>query len=161
MGFLNRIEIAEDHRKTYKHLREEYTREIARHQVKVFQLRQKRGLSKFSRWTCSSSLKSAFSNLMIVGHYDNKGYTITEISDLLNCSRQATTNMVNDCLAEGWIDEISKLRYVAGIAMKESYSTYLDEYIQATLDTDVVAIGQAYRGFSNVKSIYINKSETN
>tara|TARA_Y100001972_G_C7451984_1_gene231266 strand:- start:317 stop:526 length:210 start_codon:yes stop_codon:yes gene_type:complete len=69
--------------------------------------------------------------------------------------------MVNDCLAEGWIDEISKLRYVAGIAMKESYSTYLDEYIQATLDTDVVAIGQAYRGFSNVKSIYINKSETN
>ncbi len=160
MGHLNRIEIAEDHQKTHDHLRELYTREIAQHQVKIFQLRQKRS-TRCSNWACSSELKSAFANLMMIGKIDKWGYTITEITSHLNCSRQATNLMINDCLAEQWIKEIEKLKYVAGTAMIEMFEQYLDEYIQTTLDTDVVAIGQAYRGFSNVKSLYINKDETN
>tara|TARA_R100001510_G_C7651084_1_gene208696 strand:+ start:933 stop:1448 length:516 start_codon:yes stop_codon:yes gene_type:complete len=129
----------------------QYIKSIAEHHLAIFNLRQKRATTRYVRWARSSALRTAFGNLMLVGFIDNQPYTITEIADLLNCSRQAATQMVADCIAEEWITIQSKQKYVGTACMLDSHKDYLRDYLQATEQTDVVQMGQAYRALIKCK----------
>tara|TARA_B100000963_G_C22259482_1_gene507842 strand:- start:121 stop:636 length:516 start_codon:yes stop_codon:yes gene_type:complete len=137
----------------------QYIKSIAKHQLAIFNLRQKRAATRYSRWACSSSLRAAFGNLMLVGFIDNQPYTITEIADLLNCSRQAATQMVADCIAEEWITMQSKQKYVGTACILDNHKDYLRVYQVATEQTDVVQMGQAYRAFMKCKpTLHCNRT---
>tara|TARA_R110000787_G_scaffold283736_1_gene396772 strand:- start:614 stop:1138 length:525 start_codon:yes stop_codon:yes gene_type:complete len=137
-------------------LRQLYARELCVLQLKTYQFHKNRTSSKANRYLSSTDLKWQFGNLMCIAAFDNQGYTITEISKILDCSRQAAMRMVDDCLAEGWVRLAEKLSYQASpIVSDTAMGSYLDAYITVLEKTDVVATGTAHRYSMSVKPSYI------
>lgn len=133
-------------------LRRLYARELCVFQLKTYQFHNNRTESKACRYFSSTNLKWQFSNLMCIASFDNQGYTITEISKILDCSRQQAMRMVEDCLAEGWVRLFGKLSYQgAAILSEQSMGAYLDAYLKVLHKTDVVKTGAAYRASISVK----------
>ena len=133
-------------------LRRLYARELCVFQLKTYQFHNSRTDSKVARYLSSTNLKWQFGNLMCIAAFDNQGYTITEISKILDCSRQQAMRMVEDCLAEGWVRLFGKLSYQgAAIIAEQSMGAYLDAYLKVLSKTDVVKTGAAYRAAISVK----------
>ena len=132
-------------------LRQLYARELCVFQLKTYQFHNNRTESKASRYFSSTNLKWQFSNLMCIAAFDNQGYTITEISKILDCSRQQAMRMVDDCLAEGWVRLCGKLSYQgAPILSDQAMGTYLDAYLKVLNKTDIIKTGSAYRAAISV-----------
>lgn len=132
-------------------LRQLYARELCAFQLKVYQFHTSRSHDKCCRYFSSTSLKWQFGNLMIVAAIDNQGYTITEVSKILACSRQQATRMVDDCVEEGWVVVADRLLYQGSASFaNETMSNYLDAYLTVLDTTAVVSAGQAYRATGNV-----------
>lgn len=133
-------------------LRQLYAREICVFQLKTYQFHNARTELKVSRYLSSTNLKWQFGNLMCISAFDNQCYTITEISKILDCSRQQAMRMVDDCLAEGWVKKGKKLAYQGSSTMSDvAMGAYLDAYLKVLDKTDVVKTGTAYRVSISVK----------
>ena len=59
--------------------------------------------------------------------------------------------MVNDCIAEEWITIQNKQKYVGAACILDNHKDYLRDYLQATEQTDVLQMGQAYRALLKCK----------
>lgn len=139
-------------------------REVCSLYLEVYKMRLRSGRmsTKALRYFTSSVLKYNFSNLMTIGAIDNQGYTITEISRDLFCSRQQTTVMVNDCLAEGWIVESQPRHYVASPSLLEvGIQHFLPEFLDALGKTQMLKMVVAHKTLTDVNSSDINKCDTN
>lgn len=58
---------------------------------------------KLALWMRSTIQREAFSLSMIRARIVNEVYSASEISELINVSRQAVYQMIKDCAPEGWI----------------------------------------------------------
>jgi len=117
--------------------------------------------TKALRYFTSSVLKYNFCNLMTIGAIDNRGYTITQISKELFCSRQQTTVMVNDCLAEGWIVESQPRQYLRSPTyMEVGINDFLSEFMEALGKTQMLKMVVAYKTLTDVSLSDINKRDT-
>ena len=127
-------------------LRQLYARELCAFQLKVYQFHTSRSHDKCCRYFSSTSLKWQLGNLMVVASIDNQGYTITEISKILCCSRQQATRMIDDCVAEGWVVIVDRLCYQGSDTFRDSIvGEYLDAYLTVLETSSVIKVGRAYR----------------
>ena len=98
---------------------------------------------------------------MTICAIDNRGYTITEISRDLFCSRQQATVMVNDCLAEGWIVESKPRQYLCSPSYLEvSMQDFLPEFLEGLGNTQMLKMVVAHKTLSDVRLSDINKGDT-
>ncbi len=138
-------------------------REVCSLYLEVYKMRLNSGRmsTKALRYFTSSVLKYNFSNLMTIGAIDNQGYTITEISKDLFCSRQQATVMVNDCLAEGWIVESKPRHYLCSPSYLEvGMYDFLPEFLEALGKTQMLKIVVAHNTLKDVRLSDINKRDT-
>ena len=59
---------------------------------------------RLSDYFNSTNNRLGFYYLMVKAAYVKRPYSVTSISDQLDISRQSATTLVQECLAEGWID---------------------------------------------------------
>lgn len=59
--------------------------------------------SKLQLWMLSTRHRESFVYCMFQANLVKRPYTIKEICDAIQVSRQSATQMANDCLKEGWI----------------------------------------------------------
>ena len=124
-------------------------------------LRSGRLSTKALRYFTSSILKYNFSNLMTICAIDNQGYTITQISKDLFCSRQQATVMVNDCLAEGWIIESKPRHYLCSPSYVEvGLNDFFPEFLEALGKTQMLKMVVAHKTLTDVRLSDINKRDT-
>jgi hypothetical protein len=138
-------------------------REVCSLYLEVYKMRLASGRlsTKALRYCTSSVLKYNFSNLMTICAIDNQGYTITEISKELFCSRQQATVMVNDCLAEGWIIESKPRHYVGSPSFLEvGMQDFLPEFLEALGNTQMLKMVVAHKTLTDVRLSDINKRDT-
>ena len=87
-----------------KTLHKGYALALARWQLEIYQARNQRDASAIQRYFNSTPVRNAMSRLMFVAAHDNQVYTKAIIAKELLISRQAASKMVEECLAEGWVE---------------------------------------------------------
>lgn len=85
-----------------------YALALAKWQVEIYQHRNGRTEKPIQRYFNSTPARNAMARLMFVSANDNRVYTRAVIAKELLISRQAAAKMVEECLAEGWIEEDGK-----------------------------------------------------
>lgn len=63
-----------------------------------------RATNRMSDYFNSTNNRLGFYYLMVKAAYVKRPYSVKDISDQLDISRQSATTLVQECLAEGWID---------------------------------------------------------
>ena len=91
-----------------KRLYKGYAIALAAWQLEIYQARNQRDANPIQRYFNSTPARNAMSRLMFVAAHDNRVYTKAVIAQELLISRQAAAKMVEECLAEGWIEPDGK-----------------------------------------------------
>jgi len=81
-----------------------YALALAKWQVEIYQARNQRDASAIQRYFNSTTTRNAMARLMFMAAHDNQVYTQAVIAKELHISRQAAKKMVEECVAEGWVE---------------------------------------------------------
>lgn len=81
-----------------------YALALAKWQVEIYQARNQRDASAIQRYFNSTPARNAMARLMFMAAHDNQVYTQSVIAKDLLISRQAAKKMVEECIAEGWVE---------------------------------------------------------
>jgi len=82
----------------------EFALELAKTELEMYKERKSwRDACKMTAYFQSTPEKAAFSRLMYVAARVNQSYTVSEISQELDISRQTICRFTDDCCKEGWI----------------------------------------------------------
>ena len=123
----------------YKTALNDFSYYLARTEIQIFRDRQRWiSESKLSAWFQSSSEKAVFGRLLYVGTVVKQGYTLTQIVNELEISRQTISAYLKETVAAGWVISKQKgktLYYYASDELCESivgYADYSSDMFQTT-----------------------------
>ena len=123
----------------YKTALNDFSYYLARTEIQIFRDRQRWiSESKLSAWFQSSSEKAVFGRLLYVGTVVKQGYTLTQIVNELEISRQTISAYLKETVAAGWVISKQKgktLYYYASDELCESivgYADYSSDIFQTT-----------------------------
>ena len=123
----------------YKTALNDFSYYLALTEIQIFKDRQRWiSESKLSAWFQSSSEKSAFGRLLYVGAVVKEPYTLTQIANELNLSRQTISTYLRETVDAGWVVAEQKgktLYYKASDELCESivgYADYSSDMFQMT-----------------------------
>lgn len=88
----------------YDRLLADYKLAIAELELSHRTIRNTTHRSRISDYFNSTNARLGFYFLMVKAQYVNQPYNVTAIAKQLHASRQSATVMVQECLAEGWIE---------------------------------------------------------
>lgn len=123
----------------YKTALNDFSYYLALTEIQIFKDRQ-RWISenKLTAWFQSSSEKSAFGRLLYIGTVVKEPYTLTQIANELNLSRQTISTYLRETVEAGWVVAEQKgktLYYKASDELCESivgYADYSSDMFQMT-----------------------------
>ena len=123
----------------YKTALNDFSYYLARTEIQIFKDRQ-RWISedKLTAWFQSSSEKAVFARILYVGTVVKQGYTLTQIVNELEISRQTISAYLKETVAAGWVISKQKgktLYYYASDELCESivgYADYSSDMFQMT-----------------------------
>ena len=85
----------------------EYAIALSHWQVELYRGRNQRQSDAIQRYFNSTPVRNTFARMMFLANRDDKlHYTKSEIARQLHITRQAASVMVDDCLAEGWVEVV-------------------------------------------------------
>jgi len=84
-----------------------YGTELMVYQLQIYKSTQGRKQTKLQRYTSSTRQRNAAWKLFCYARSVNQVYNKTEISQQLFISRQGAHIIVEDCLQEGWVKEVT------------------------------------------------------
>lgn len=116
-----------------RNLLREYARELCVHQLRVHQAKQTRTNTKLQRYFNSSQGRNAFGWLMCLATFDGVDHTRADIARELHMTRAAVTKMVDECLAENWIEENENRALRAAPTLMASMDGYVDRHLEVML----------------------------
>lgn len=123
----------------FKNALNDFSYYLALTEIQIFKDRQRWiAESKLTAWFQSSSEKSAFGRLLYVGTVVKEFYTLTQIANELNLSRQTISNYLRETVDAGWVVAEQKgktLYYKASDELCESivgYADYSSDMFQMT-----------------------------
>lgn len=132
------------HQKLYN----EYAVELAKWQIHTYQGRNQRKIDAIQRYFNSTPARNIFARMMFLAYQDdNLVYTKSAIARELFITRQAASQMVDDCIAEGWV-EASGNGYKATQVIADRWMDYVDFHfstIQKIPLTEMYLTLQAYQ----------------
>jgi len=82
----------------------DYKLAIAEIELSHRTIRNTYGRNRISDYFNSTNNRLGFYYLMLKAAYVKQPYSVTNISDQLNISRQSGTTLVQECMAEGWVE---------------------------------------------------------
>ena len=83
----------------------EYAIALSHWQIELYRGRNERQADAIQRYFNSTPVRNTFARMMFLANRDDKlHYTKSEIARQLHITRQAASVMVDDCLAEGWVE---------------------------------------------------------
>ena len=125
----------------------EYAVALAKWQIRLYQGRNERKDDAIQRYFNSTPARNAFARMMFVAYYDdNSLYTKAEISRQLFITRQAASQMVDDCLAEGWI-EATENGYKASQTLADKVMNYVEFHISTLVQNPVPDLYMSLRSY--------------
>ena len=98
-------------------------------EIEVFVARLTRRTNRLQRYFNSTPLRATFSRILVLGKCVNRLYTISEIADKLQTSRQSIAILVNECEEEGWAYVVRNGNRVQFQATDELYEAH-KEYVK-------------------------------
>ena len=119
--------------RSHRNLLREYARELCVHQLRVHQAKQTRTDTKIQRYFNSSQGRNAFGWLMCLATFDGVDHTRADIARELHMTRAAATKMVDECLAENWIEENENRAVRAAPTLMASMDDYVDLHLEVML----------------------------
>ena len=126
----------------------EYAVELAKWQIHTYQGRNQRKGDAIQRYFNSTPARNTFARMMFLAYQDDKlVYTKSAIARELLITRQAASQMVDDCIAEGWV-EAQGNGYKASQVIADRWLNYVDFHfstMQKAPLTDMYLTLQAYQ----------------
>lgn len=94
-------------------------------------IRNTDGRNRISDYFNSTNNRLGFYYLMLRAAYVKQPYSVTNIAEQLNISRQSATTLVQECLAEGWVQicDCPGKHYQASKTLSDADSQYALERI--------------------------------
>ena len=125
----------------------DYAVALAKWQVELYQGRQTRMDNPIQRYFNSTPARNAFARMMFVAYQeDNSLYTKSSIARELHITRQAASLMVDDCLAEGWI-EANGNGYKASQTLADKVMDYVEFHIGTLVENPVPDLYMSLRSY--------------
>ena len=111
-----------------------YTQALCVQQIQANRMRHQYAQTRLNRYFNSTQRRNTFSRLMCLATYVNALYTPSYIAEQLFISRQATHQMIRDCLEEGWVEyqitDTGAKGYRATAELIEAMEDYAERYFQ-------------------------------
>ena len=85
-------------------LMKKYALQLCRYEMAKYEGRQTRLNGKMQQYFNSTPVKNAFARLMYIAANVKSLYTKTAIATELHITRQASHQMINECIQAGWIE---------------------------------------------------------
>ncbi len=130
-----------------QNLLHEYAVALAKWQLRLYQGRNQRQNDAIQRYFNSTPARNAFARMMFVANKeDNSLYTKSLIARELHITRQAASLMVDDCLAEGWI-EANGNGYKASQTLADKVMDYVEFHIGTLVENPVPDLYMSLRSY--------------
>ena len=137
----------------------EYAIALSHWQIELYRGRNQRQGDAIQRYFNSTPVRHAFARMMFLANRDDKlHYTKSEIARQLSITRQAASVMVDDCLAEGWVEvageqphQCFKASDILAFKMMDYVHFHLETLEKSPL-TDLHACIQCYRRAQAIKA---------
>ena len=112
-------------------------------------IRNTDGRNRISDYFNSTNNRLGFYYLMLKAAYVKQPYSVSQISKALNISRQSATTLVQDCLAEGWVQicDCPGKHYQASKTLIDADSSYALERMERVLAVDYPQTAQRLKAY--------------
>jgi len=134
-----------------QNLLHEYAVALAQWQIELYQGRNQRQNDAIQRYFNSTPARNAFARMMFLAYHDDKSlYTKAEIARELFITRQAASQMIEDCLAEGWIEahcEGKTTCYKASQTLADKVMNYVEFHISTLVQNPVPDLYMSLRSY--------------
>ena len=130
-----------------------YALALAKWQIELYRGRNERKDDAIQRYFNSTPARNTFARMMFIAYQDdNSLYTKAEIARQLFITRQAASQMVEDCLAEGWI-EANGNGYKASQTLAEKMMNYVEFHIDTLTRNPVTDLYMSLRHYQRAQQI--------
>ena len=131
----------------------DYAVALAKWQIELYRGRNQRMDNPIQRYFNSTPTRNTFARMMFLAYQDDKSlYTKAEISRQLFITRQAASQMVEDCLAEGWI-EANGNGYKASQTLADKMMDYVEFHIDTLTRNPVTDLYMSLRHYQRAQDI--------
>ena len=131
----------------------DYAVALAKWQIELYRGRNQRMDNPIQRYFNSTPTRNTFARMMFLAYRDDKlHYTKAEISRQLFITRQAASQMVEDCLAEGWI-EANGNGYKASQTLADRMMDYVEFHIDTLTRNPVTDLYMSLRHYQRAQDI--------
>ena len=125
----------------------DYAVALAKWQIELYRGRNERKDDAIQRYFNSTPARNTFARMMFIAHQDdNSLYTKALIARELHITRQAASQMVEDCLAEGWI-EANGNGYKASQTLADKVMNYVEFHIDTLTRNPVTDLYMSLRSY--------------
>ena len=131
----------------------DYAVALAKWQVELYRGRNQRKDDAIQRYFNSTPARNTFARMMFLAYQDDKlVYTKTEIARQLFITRQAASQMVDDCLAEGGV-EAQGSGYKASQTLAKKQMDYTMFHIDTLTRNPVTDLYMSLRHYQRAQDI--------
>tara|TARA_R100000781_G_C4025394_1_gene108650 strand:+ start:51 stop:518 length:468 start_codon:yes stop_codon:yes gene_type:complete len=131
----------------------DYAAALAKWQIELYRGRNQRMDNPIQRYFNSTPVRNTFARMMFLAYQDDKSlYTKAEISRQLFITRQAASQMVEDCLAEGWIETCGN-GYKASQVLADKLMDYTMFHIDTLTRNSVTDLYMSLRHYQRAQNI--------
>ena len=135
----------------------DYALALAKWQIELYQGRNKRKDDAIQRYFNSTPARNTCARMMFLAYQDDKlHYTKTEIARQLFITRQAASQMIADCLAEGGIEshcEGKTICYKASQTLADKQLDYTMFHIDTLTRNPVTDLYMSLRHYQRAQQI--------
>jgi len=135
----------------------DYAVALAKWQIELYRGRNQRMDNPIQRYFNSTPTRNTFARMMFLANQDDKlHYTKSVIARELFITRQAASLMVDDCLAEGWIEAYCQDKttcYKATQALAEKQMDYTIFHIDTLTRNPVTDLYMSLRHYQRAQDI--------
>lgn len=135
----------------------EYAVALSHWQIELYRGRNERKGDAVQRYFNSTPVRNTFARMMFLAHRDDKlHYTKSEIARQLHITRQAASVMVDDCLAEGWVEvscEQPHQCYKASDTLAYKMIDYVEFHLQTLEKNPLTELYLSLRSWQRAKAI--------
>ena len=129
-------------------LKQNYLVELAKLQIKIHQVRNRENQTKIQLYHNSTQARNTFARMMYIARFDTTYVaSVTNITKILDISRPAAYQMINECVAEDWVEKAPQGGYRASNTHLESVDGYFDYHFDMLNTFQFVEAFMALRGF--------------
>jgi len=121
---------------------------VCEQEIEIYASRRYRQNTKIQRYFNSTHLRNTLARVLVLNHYDNSFSTISQMAEKLGATRQIISQIMKDCLAEGWVFKQGQ-GYMSGNELVAAVEIY------AKFRADLKATQEARDVYATIRTLQI------